>query len=178
MFDRQTLEELYDYTGFAWAMLAQACAPLPEGTLARPAPGSGWPALRDAFRHVLGSADGWLHHTLGFGPLIDPPDEALATWPGTQAYRDRLRATFRRVLDETPDGPLFEPQTRVYDEEDGPETLSLGDILANLLLHERGHHGDFTTLFWQLGIEQPALDYRWYVYLKHNPDSPHRPSGW
>ena len=88
-----------------------------------------------------------------------------------------MRATFRRVLDETPDEKLFEPFTRTYDE-DGPETMSLGDILANLLLHERGHHGDFTTLFWQLGIEQPALDYRQYVYLKRHPDSPYRPPGW
>ena len=54
----------------------------------------------------------------------------------------------------------------------------IGAILANLLLHKRGHHGDFTTLFWQLGIEQPALDYRQYVYLKHHPDSPYRPPGW
>ena len=177
MFDRKTLDELYDYTACTWAMIAEVCAALPEGTLAKPAPGSGWPALRDAFQHVLGAIDGWLHETLDYGPLINPPPGALDTWEGIARYREQVRATFRRVLDETPDDQLFEPFTRTYDE-DGPETMSLADILANLLLHERGHHGDFTTLFWQLGVDQPALDYRQYVYLKHHPDSPYRPPGW
>jgi uncharacterized damage-inducible protein DinB len=177
VFDRKTLEELYDYTDFSWAMIARTCSALPEGTLAKAAPGAGWPALRDAFQHVLGAIDGWLHYTLELAPLINPPAEQLGAWSGIQAYREQVRATFRRVLDETPDEKLFEPFTRTYDE-DGPETMSLGDILANLLLHERGHHGDFNTLFWQLGIEQPGLDYRQYVYLKRNPESPYRPAGW
>jgi uncharacterized damage-inducible protein DinB len=177
MFDRKTLEELYDYTDFAWAMLAQTCASLPEGTLAKAAPGAGWPALSNAFQHLLESYDDWLHNTLEFGPLIGPTAESFSDWSNIQACRDGVRSTFRRVLDDTPDEKLFERFTRTYDE-DGPETMSLGDILANLLLHERGHHGDFNTLFWQLGVEQPFMDYRMYIYLKDHPDSHYRPPGW
>ena len=45
----------------------------------------------------------------------------------------------------------------------GPEDMSRGDILTNLLLHERGHHGDISTLFHQLGVKGYLLDYRFFV---------------
>jgi hypothetical protein len=33
-----------------------------------------------------------------------------------------------------------------------------------LLLHERGHHGDVTTLFWQLGVDaETQLEYRFHL---------------
>jgi uncharacterized damage-inducible protein DinB len=41
---------------------------------------------------------------------------------------------------------------------------SRGELVLHLLLHERGHHGDVTTLFWQLGIEPDiGLDYRFHL---------------
>jgi uncharacterized damage-inducible protein DinB len=174
---RDAIEELYDYTDFAWAMIGKTVSGMPDGSIAKPAPGSGWPALREAFRHVAGSYDDWLHGTLELAPPIDPAPETLTTWEAVDGYRGAGRATFRRLLDQTPDAKLYEEFTRTYDE-DGPETLSLADILANLLLHERGHHGDFSTLFYQLGVEPPFVDYRMYVYLRRNPDSHYRPAGW
>jgi uncharacterized damage-inducible protein DinB len=175
---RDAIEELFDYTDFAWAMIGEAVRALPEGTLAKPVPGSGWPALRDAFRHTVGAYDHWLHETLGYAPPVEPLAEAPGTWEAIDGYRGLMRATFRRALDGTDDATLHEEFTRTYDEEDGPETLSLADILANLLLHERGHHGDFSTLFYQLGAQPPFVDYRMYVYLKRNPESHYRPAGW
>ena len=178
MLKRDALEELFDYTGFAWAMIAQAVAALPEGDLTRPAPGSGWPGLREALMHLAGSYDYWMHKELGLAALIAPSRRAMTSWDAFEEYRRSVRATFRRALDETPDAKLYEPFTKVYDEEDGAETLSVADIMTNLLLHERGHHGDISTLFYQLGAKPPLLDYRMYVYLKANPASPLRPKGW
>jgi uncharacterized damage-inducible protein DinB len=175
---RDAIEELFDYTDFAWAMIGQTVAGMPDGSITRAAPGSGWPALRDAFHHLLGSYDYWLHETLEFGEPIDPGVDALAEWSTIEDYRNGVRSVFRRVLDTTPDMKFYEEFTRTYDEEDGPETLSLADIFANLLLHERGHHGDFSTLFYQLGAQPPFVDYRMYVYLRRNPDSHYRPEGW
>lgn len=178
MLKRDVLEELYDYTGFAWAMIAQAIAGMPTGDLTRAAPGSGWPDLRAALMHVTGSYDYWLHKELGLAPVIDPAPRTMTSWEAFEHYRESTRATFRRALDETVDAKLYELFSKVYDEEDDPETLSVADIMTNLLLHERGHHGDISTLFYQLGAKPPFLDYRMYVYLKANPASPLRPKGW
>ena len=54
---RDAIEELYDYTGFAWAMIAQTGRGMPEGSLAKPVPGSGWPSLREALRYAIGAYD-------------------------------------------------------------------------------------------------------------------------
>jgi uncharacterized damage-inducible protein DinB len=40
------------------------------------------------------------------------------------------------------------------------------DVLAHLLLHERGHHGDISTLFSSMGVEMPSMDYGVYLYFK------------
>ena len=37
-------------------------------------------------------------------------------------------------------------------------------MITHLLLHERGHHGDVTTLFWQLGFDtETVLEYRFHL---------------
>jgi uncharacterized damage-inducible protein DinB len=175
---RDAIEELADYTAFAWAMIGQSAHALPAGSLTRPVQLSGWPSLREAFLHVIGASDEWLHATLEYGGAIRPRPEAMAAWEDFDAYHRTTRATFQRILDQTPDAALYRPFTRTYDNDDVPETMSLADILANLLLHERGHHGDLSTLIYQLGGEPPPLDYRQYVYCKRHPESPFRPAGW
>ena len=167
-FDRAAIEELYGYTGAAWEIYAEKMRALPPDLLTRPAPGSGWPALRDAFQHVLGAYDGWINTDLALGTPLDPSADELATWEKVEEYRTAVRSQFRRLLDETSDESLFERFTKAYDD-DGPETLSIADILANLLLHERGHHGDLSTLLYQHGTEPPFVDYRMYLYMKDNP---------
>jgi uncharacterized damage-inducible protein DinB len=64
------------------------------------------------------------------------------------------------VLDGS-DEELFKKRT--WDLEFGPEELSPADVLTNLLLHERGHHGDLNTLFHQLGVKSYFVDYRFFV---------------
>jgi uncharacterized damage-inducible protein DinB len=44
-----------------------------------------------------------------------------------------------------------------------PIRYSRSELIVHLLLHERGHHGDVTTLFWQLGIDAPQLEYRFHL---------------
>ena len=175
---RDAIDELFDYTEFAWAMIGQTVNALPAGSLTKAVDGSGWPSMREAFLHVIGAADGWLHYTLEYGGVINPAPASMTGWADFDAYHRTTRATFRHILDQTPDDKLYETFTRTYDDDDMPETMSLAEILANLLLHERGHHGDISTLIYQLGGAPPALDYRQYVYIKRNPDSPLRPPGW
>ena len=40
------------------------------------------------------------------------------------------------------------------------------DILGHILLHERGHHGDVTTMLSQLGATPPNIDYLTYVFFR------------
>ena len=176
--NRDAIEELADYTSFAWAMIGRSINALPAGSITKPLASSGWPSLRDAFLHTIGASDEWLHATLEYGGLINPAPASMTSWLDFDAYYRTTRATFTRILDATPDAQLYATFTRTYDEDDPPETLSLADIMTNLMLHERGHHGDINTLIYQLGGEPPSVDYRVYVYLKRNPKSPERPPGW
>jgi uncharacterized damage-inducible protein DinB len=52
----------------------------------------------------------------------------------------------------------------VVDVDGDPIQYSRGELITHLLLHERGHHGDVTTLFWQLGLEpETLLEYRFHL---------------
>jgi uncharacterized damage-inducible protein DinB len=163
MLNRDAIEELYGYTEFTWSVYGMQVELLPPGELAVPVPGSGWPALIDAFRHLLFAYDRWLHERLGAEAVIVPQIRDVASWEAFEDRRTNVRASFRRVLDETPDVELFKPRITVGDP---PGMMSAGDVLAHVLLHERGHHGDISTLFFAKGIEMPSMDYRVYLYSK------------
>ena len=45
--DRAAIEELFTLTKYSWREHERVIRPLGDGTLTEPAPGSGWPALRD-----------------------------------------------------------------------------------------------------------------------------------
>jgi uncharacterized damage-inducible protein DinB len=50
---------------------------------------------------------------------------------------------------------------------------SRGELLTHLLLHERGHHGDVSTLFYQLGIEPDMrVEYRFHLLAQRGYRSP------
>jgi uncharacterized damage-inducible protein DinB len=162
--DRNALEELYEYTGWAWDRIVALIEAQPPDLYAKPAPGSGWPTIAACLSHVLGTYDGWLNggwSGLKLGELTYPAPwpNAIEDWAALRAYRDRVRASFRQALDVT-DAELHEPR---YREGDQGSFMSRADILTNLLLHERGHHGDLNTLFHQHGVTGYFLDYTMYV---------------
>ncbi len=84
----------------------------------------------------------------------------LASWADVERYREQVRERFREML-ECDDDDLY--RQRDIDVDGETVSYSHGEILANLLLHERGHHGDISTLFYQLGIDMPNIDYRFFV---------------
>jgi hypothetical protein len=61
--DRAAIEELFTFTDYGWREYERAIRPHGDATLIAPAPGSGWPALRDAPRA----------HQLGVRPLAREP---------------------------------------------------------------------------------------------------------
>jgi len=139
---------------------------LRPGALTEAVAASGWPALADVFRHIVSGYDGWLHEMLGAGPVLVERPGDVAEWQAFEGWRTQTRASFRRMLDSTPDAELFVPRVRAGGDGDAGLMMSVADVLAHLLLHERGHHGDITTLLSQLGVEPPALDYAVYLYFK------------
>jgi uncharacterized damage-inducible protein DinB len=166
IFDRPALNELIDYTDFTWRTYRNAVRALPADALARPIPGSGWPALRNVLFHIAGGWDSWLRDRLGLEDALDVASESIRTWDQLEAHRTKVRGWLRRVIDETSDDDLAAP-TDLFAAGTPAETrVSPGQILAHIILHERGHHGDVTTLLAALGATPPAVDYLTYVFFK------------
>ncbi|MEO6399082.1 MAG: DinB family protein, partial [Tepidiformaceae bacterium] len=160
--DRAAITELSDYTEFAWERIAATIDILPPDQFGKRVVGSGWPALRDCFEHFVSAYDGWINGewSLGLGKLRYSGPEALQSWEQVRGYRREVRAEFQAALDCS-DEELQRKREYVF--AGVPEMLSRADILANLLIHERGHHGDLNTLFHQLGVRSFAIDYRYFV---------------
>ncbi len=162
--DRVALQDLYDFTGFAWRQVIDAITDAGgDGALTRPAPGSGWPALRDCLGHIVLAYQRWCsglpeRKTLAMD-RFDPG--AIATLEEIEGHRSVARAEFQSFLDSLPDEELLKVQDFDIDGDD--VRYSYGELLTHLLLHERGHHGDVTTLFYQLGMEVPVIEYRFHL---------------
>ena len=59
--NRDAIEDLYSFTDFIWREIGEAIAAGGgDALLTRPAPGSGWPALRDCLAHMLLAYERWL----------------------------------------------------------------------------------------------------------------------
>jgi len=162
--DRAAIQDLYDFTGFCWAVYMDAIAAAGgDQVLARPAPGSGWPALRDCLGHVVLAYQRWCSGLPRRKALamnrFDPA--AIATLGELQGYRSTARTEFQTFLDSLSDEEL----ARIQDFEIGGDVIrySHAELLTHLLLHERGHHGDLNTLLYQLGAEVPLVEYRFHL---------------
>jgi uncharacterized damage-inducible protein DinB len=165
--DRAAITELFDYTGWAWQRIARVIDEQHIDAYAKPMEGSGWPSIAACLSHVVSAHDGWLNGSWGgiqAGQFSYPAEwpKPVDDWPAMKAYHERLRDTFRRVLD-VPDDVLYAKRT--IDDGFGPEELSRADILANLVVHERGHHGDLNTLFHLHGVKSYFIDYRFFRTL-------------
>lgn len=163
-FDRDALRELFDYTAFTWASYAKVTAKLPADALTREIDGSGWPALRNALFHVASAWDGWINEFAGTGATVDK-DYKPDTWGEIDAYRQRMRPLLRRIIDETPDERLQTPWMPIVP--GGEAEMTPAEIILHILLHERGHHGDVSTLFSALGNELPRIDYMTYAFFRN-----------
>ncbi|GAC1480136.1 MAG: hypothetical protein PVSMB9_04530 [Candidatus Dormibacteria bacterium] len=153
--DRIAIRKLFAFTDYSWRAYEGLIRPLGDELLVKPAPGSGWPALSDALRHINWAYVRWLAKENG---TTEEPPEAVTSWNQLESYRDRVRGRARTYFDALSESELV---TRREMNVDG-ETLvySPADILANVLLHERQHHGDLNTLLYQLGLEVPIVEYR------------------
>src|SRR5262245_31218204 len=153
--DRTAIDELSRFTDYGWREYEELIRPLGDGLLTRPAPGSGWPALRDALVHINWAYIRWLADP---DATTEEPVEVIETWDELDAYRRRLRDHFRASVDALDDAEL----AVVRDMNVDGETLqySRADIFVHVLIHERQHHGDLNTLLYQHGIEVPIVEYR------------------
>jgi hypothetical protein len=93
MLERDAIRELCDYTDFTWAVYERALGSLPPGMLTTAVPGSGWPALIDAFRHFCDAYETWLHERLGARAVIVADPASVVDWPGIAEWRRQTRAS-------------------------------------------------------------------------------------
>jgi uncharacterized damage-inducible protein DinB len=153
--DRVAIEELFTFSDYSWREYELLIRPLGAEKLTEPAPGSGWPALRDAFAHMIWAYVRWLADPAG---TTEEPVERVRSWDEFDDYRHRVVGHAHEYFDALRDDELVTPREMNVD----GETLmySPADIFAHALLHERQHHGDVNTLLYQLGIEVPIVEYR------------------
>jgi uncharacterized damage-inducible protein DinB len=153
--NRAAIENLFTFTDYGWRRYEETVRPLGDEVLTKPAPGSGWPALRDALAHINWAYVRWLADPTG---TTDEPVERVNSWDDLDADRARVRGHAREYLDSLAETELMTPREMNVDGE--TMLYSPGEILAHVLLHERQHHGDLNTLLYQLGIEIPIVEYR------------------
>ena len=153
--DRPAIKELFTFTEYSWREYASTIRPLGDDVLTQPAPGSGWPALRDALAHIVWAYVRWLADPAG---TSDEPVERVKSWEGVEDYRHRVLGHVRGYFDSLDDEELVTPREMNVD---GRSLwYSPADIFVHALLHERQHHGDLNTLLYQLGVEIPIVEYR------------------
>jgi uncharacterized damage-inducible protein DinB len=155
--DRAAIEEIFEFDDFAWRRVGQALERAGGDILGRAAPGSGWPALQDCLGHIGWGYEAWLARLNGREPA--PPVVAgLDTWQKLDAYRAEQRTGVRQFLATLSDADLH--ADREYSLDGGVYAYTPAQLLTHLALHERGHHGDINTLFYQTGLEPPVRDFR------------------
>lgn len=160
--NKADLLDLYDFTGYAWERIR---AVVPEDAdLVRVAPGSGWPALRNCLGHVVLAYERWLPAIteLRTGELPALGDDDFRGWAPLDRHRERVRSTLRAAIVDTPEAELT--GLRDVNVDGRIVRYSRAELILHLLLHERGHHGDVTTLLWQLGRgDETVLEYRFHL---------------
>jgi uncharacterized damage-inducible protein DinB len=160
--DKAALRDLFAYTGWAWEQISVA---IPDDAALRAvAPGSGWPALRNCLAHIVLAYDRWIPAIVDLEtrPLPDLAPDDFLTWPQIDAHRRRTRDELQSHLEGWADADLRERHE--VDVNGEPISYSRGELITHLLLHERGHHGDVTTLLWQLGLDsETPLEYRFHL---------------
>jgi uncharacterized damage-inducible protein DinB len=117
--------------------------------------------LRDCLSHIALAYDRWLPaiSELKARDLTGISDDEFATVEDVDARRRAHRDNLVQMLAAWSDDELA--ARREVDVDGDIMSYSRGELVAHLLLHERGHHGDVTTLFWQLGLStETALEYR------------------
>ena len=75
--DRAAIEDLFAYTDYTWREYANAVKELGPDALTKPAPGSGWPSLRDALGHINWAYERWLSDPCGTTPGASTPRRSV-----------------------------------------------------------------------------------------------------
>jgi uncharacterized damage-inducible protein DinB len=163
--DRATLTELFDYTDFTWTSYGKTLATLPPDAITRPLEG-GWGNVRRALIHIALAWDNWAYERTGLTIPGDFEDNTITSWSDLEAHRARVRTLMRGALDGISDAELVEKNVTMWKGTPAENLVSPGDVLAHILLHERGHHGDVSTLLSQLGASPPGIDYLVYRFFK------------
>jgi uncharacterized damage-inducible protein DinB len=162
--DRAALREMFDYTTFTSASYANSVRHLPEDAFCRAVDGSGWPSLRDALFHIASAWDGWIVEASGSPHAIVERSD-ITSWDDVERCRAAMRGRLESVIDRTPDDRLYAPSWPIVPA--GEPEMSPAHAIAHILLHERGHHGDVSTLLSALGAPVPGIDYMTYVFFRN-----------
>lgn len=162
--NREALNELFDYTTFTWEVYHRAIVKLPPGEFTRPLENSGWKSILEPLVHLACAWDGWLSVHAG-DEFFEFDVDSMSTWDQVQDMRTTTRGWTRRILEGT-DAQLFEKAESPYSNRPDATPITEAELIKHILLHERGHHGDISTLFSQAGHPLGGSDYLVYRFFR------------
>ncbi|HUF52236.1 MAG TPA: DinB family protein [Dehalococcoidia bacterium] len=151
-----------NFTDFAWADI-ETTLKSDNDSLQREAAGSGWPAMRNCLAHILRGRERWNDAIIDgkTGGMPDLAEGTMMTWDELNAYRHETGSRLTDFLEALDDTALHEKAE--VDIDGTPLLYSPMDLALHLVLHEISHHGDVSTLMYQLGIEPWVPYYRFYT---------------
>lgn len=156
------LLDIFDYTEFAWRQIMSVTAD--DEALLRAAPNSGWPTLRNCLGHIVVAYSRWAPAIIELkaGELPEIGERDFLTWSSLDEAHTSVRQRLRESIEGWHEADLATPhEIEIYGQ---TMQYSRAELILHILFHERGHHGDATTLFWQLGIEADmTLEYRFHL---------------
>lgn len=164
--NRDALNELFDFTTFTWETYARMMRGLTDADLVRPLENAGWTTLREPLVHLAAAWDGYLSEKAG-QEFAEFDLDTVVTWAAVQSVRAQGRGWMRGILDDMTDAQLFEETSPTWDAQPDASRSTVSDVILHILLHERGHHGDVTTLFSRLGVAVPNSDFLVYQFFKN-----------
>jgi uncharacterized damage-inducible protein DinB len=160
--DKAALLDLMAFTDFAWEDVEKSFNS-DDDILVRSVPHSGWPTLRNCLAHILIARERWNDAIIDLrtAGLRELKDDELQTWADLNAYRTKTGSRLTDFMAGFSDDDL---EAREEVSIDGARVAySRADLITHLVLHEISHHGDITTLMYQLGKEPWIPYYRFHA---------------
>jgi uncharacterized damage-inducible protein DinB len=116
-------------------------------------------SLRNIFVHILNAINYWLDVLLTENLYIRRKYDEYENIDDIEQYMTQVETRLREFLTSiTPDD--YETIIRIPNNTAGSNTISIEDVLIHLFEEEVHHRGELIALFWQMGVEPPAMSWK------------------
>lgn len=116
-------------------------------------------SLRNIFVHILNAINYWLDVLLTENLYIRRKYDEYENIDDIEQYMTQVETRLREFLTSiTLDD--YETIIRITNNTAESNTISIEDVLIHLFEEEVHHRGELIALFWQMGVEPPAMSWK------------------